>query len=183
MKTLTEVTPLKWNFDNAKAGLEGWEFGGVWSHQGKPKVEYDENIGGGSLKLSLDFTKDTEVSWSEVKLQNNFEDAININGYNLLSYDFIYDPEKMSMGSFKTKLYSNGAIDTYQDIQLENLEDIDGGLKKAKITVKFAGVNKDIDSLILAVIGVNSNYKGDIYIDNIELSQEKAENMYVEITE
>ena len=180
---LTEVTPLKWNFDNAKAGLEGWEFGGVWSHQGKPKVEYDENIGGGSLKLSLDFTKDTEVSWSEVKLQNNFEDAININGYNLLSYDFIYDPEKMSMGSFKTKLYSNGAIDTYQDIQLENLEDIDGGLKKAKITVKFAGVNKDIDSLILAVIGVNSNYKGDIYIDNIELSQEKAENIYVEITE
>lgn len=178
-----EVTSLKWNFDDESKGLEGWELGGVWAHQGNPEVEYDENICGGSLKLSLDFTKDTEVSWSEVKLQNNFEKSININGYNVLTYDFIYDPANMSMGSFKTKLYSNGAIDTYQDIKLENLEDVDGGLKKAKITVKFAGVNKDIDGLILAVIGVNSNYKGDIYLDNIELLQEKVESIYVDITE
>ena len=180
---IPEVTSLKWNFDDEDAGLEGWEFGGVWSHQGSPEVNYDKIVGDGSLKLSLDFTKDTEVSWSEVKLQNNFKEAININGYNILSYDFIYDPANMSMGSFKTKLYSNGAIDAYQDIKLEDLEDIDGGLKKARITVEFAGVNKEIDSLILAVIGVNSNYKGDIYIDNIELLQKEVDNIYVEITE
>ena len=180
---IPEVTSLKWNFDDEDAGLEGWEFGGVWAYQGSPEVNYDKTVGDGSLKLSLDFTKDTEVSWSEVKVQNNFKEAININGYNVLSYDFIYDPANMSMGSFKTKLYSNGAIDVYQDIKLEDLEDIGGGLKKARITVEFAGVNKEIDSLILAVIGVNSNYKGDIYIDNIELSQKEVDNIYVEITE
>ena len=71
----------------------------------------------------------------------------------------------------------------FDDIKLENLDDIDGGLKKAKVKVKFASVNKDIDTLTLAIIGVNTNYKGNIYIDNIELSQEKAEDIYVEITE
>lgn len=174
---------INWNFDNEEQETEGWNFGGVWAHQGNPEVSYDLNIGGGSLKLKLDFTNDIEATWSEVKLQNNFEYPININGYNVLTYDFIYSPSSMTMGSFKTKLYSDGAIDSYEDIKLLELEDIEGGLKKAKVKVKFPSVNKEIESLTLAIIGVNTDYKGDIYIDNIELSQEKVESIYVEITE
>lgn len=180
---LPEVTSLKWSFDDSLKECDGWNFAGVWAHQGNPEVSYDKNIGGGSIKLKLDFTNDTEASWSEVKLENKFKEKININEYNVLTYDFIYNPSEMTIGSFKTKLYSEGAIDTYDDIKLENLDDIDGGLKKAKVKVKFASVNKDIDTLTLAIIGVNTNYKGNIYIDNIELSQEKAEDIYVEITE
>ena len=180
---IPEVDSFKWNFDNEEQGTSGWNFDGVWAHQGNPEISYDSNIGEGSLKLNLDFTNDTETSWSEVKLQNNFSDSININGYNMLTYDFIYNPSSMTMGSFKTKLYSDGAIDSYEDIKLIELEDIEGGLKKAKVKVKFPSVNKDIENLTLAIVGVNTNYKGNIYIDNIEISQEKADGIYVDITE
>ena len=178
-----EVNTLTWSFDDEEQGICGWNFGGVWSHQGNPEVSYTSSIGNGALKLNLDFTNDTEVSWSEVKLQNDFKEKININGYNVLTYDFIYNPQSMTMGSFKTKLYSDGAIDSYEDIKLLELEDIEGGLKKATVKVKFPSVNKEIESLTLSIIGVNSNYKGDIYIDNIQLSQEKDESIYVDITE
>ena len=178
-----EVNTLTWSFDDEEQGMGGWNFGGVWSHQGNPEISYTSSIGNGALKLNLDFTNDTEVSWSEVKLQNDFKEKININGYNVLTYDFIYNPQSMTMGSFKTKLYSDGAIDSYEDIKLLELEDIEGGLKKARVKVKFPSVNKEIESLTLSIIGVNSNYKGDIYIDNIQLYQEKNESIYVDITE
>ena len=178
-----EVNTLTWSFDDEEEGICGWNLGGVWAHQGNPEVSYTSSIGNGALKLKLYFTNDTEVSWSEVKLQNDFKEKININGYSVLTYDFIYNPQSMTMGSFKTKLYSDGAVDSYEDIKLLEVEDIEGGLKKATVKVKFPSVNKDIESLTLSIIGVNSNYKGDIYIDNIQLSQEKDESIYVDITE
>ena len=180
-EVLPEVETVSWDFSDGTT--QGWGFEGVWAHTGKPEVSFEPTIGDGSLKLSLDFTNDTDASWSEVKLKNAFAEDMNINGYNMLTYDFIYNPANMTIGSFKTKLYSDGAIDTYTDIKLEELEDLDGGLKKAKATIKFPSVNKDISDLILAVIGVNTNYKGDIYLDNIQLSQEEVKNVYVDITE
>lgn len=183
-EVLPEVEALSWNFKDEEKGLSGWENGGSWDYKGNIDIAYDNDvIENGALKLTVDYSNNVETSWSEVKIQNNFSNSININGYNMLTYDFIYNPAAMTTGSFQTKLFINGAVDTYLPIKFENLEDVDGGLKKAKVTVKFGSANKDIDGIILGIIGANTDYKGDIFIDNIELSQEAAPDIYVEITE
>lgn len=175
---------LGWNFDNLENGTSGWDNGGSWDYKGNLDVSYDETtIGNGALKLNVDYSKNVETSWSEIKIQNNFENNIKMNGYNMLTYDFIYNPSCMITGSFQTKLFINGLVDTYVPIKFENLEDIDGGLKKAKVTVKFTSINKEVDGIIIGIIGSNTDYKGDIFIDNIELSKETTDDIYVDITE
>lgn len=175
---------LKWDFNDLGNGTADWENGGSWAYDGSLDIAYDESsIGDGSLKLSVDYSKNVSTSWSEIKIQNNFENDININGYNMLTYDLIYNPNSMTTGTFETKLFINGAVDTYVPISFENLEDVDGGLKKAKITIKFNSVNKDINGIIIGIIGSNTDYKGDIFIDNIELSKEVSDGIYVDITE
>lgn len=175
---------LGWNFDNLENGTSGWDNGGSWDYKGNLDVSYDETtIGNGALKLNVDYSKNVETSWSEIKIQNNFENHIKMNGYNMLTYDFIYNPSCMTTGAFQTKLFINGSVDTYVPIKFDNLEDIDGGLKKAKVTVKFTSINKEVDGIIIGIIGSNTDYKGDIFIDNIELSKETTDDIYVDITE
>lgn len=175
---------LAWDFNDAGKGASGWENGGSWAYDGELNISYDESaIGNGALKLNVDYSKNVATSWSEIKIQNNFENSININGYNMLTYDFIYNPSSMTTGSFQTKLFINGAVDTYVPINFENLEDIGGGLKKVKVTIKFNSANKYVDEIIIGIIGGNTDYKGDVFIDNIELSKEVSDDIYVDITE
>lgn len=181
---LTDVEVLSWSFNSSENGTDGWENGGSWDYKGNLDVSYDEvTIGDGALKLNVDYSNNVDTSWSEVKIQNNFLNSVNIGGYNVLTYDFIYNPGEMTTGSFQTKLFIDGVVDTYLPISFDNLEELDGGLKKAKITIKFSDVNKDINGVIIGIIGSNIDYKGDIFIDNIKLSKEESDDIYVDITE
>lgn len=181
---LVDHEELGWYFDSLESGTCGWENGGSWDYKGDLDVAYDEaKVGSGSLKLNVDYSNNIDTSWSEVKIQNNFDNNVNISGYNLLTYDFIYNPAAMTTGSFQTKLFINGVVDTYLPISFENVEDVEGGLKKAKVTIKFSGVNTDISGVIIGIIGSNTDYKGDIFIDSIEFSKEESEEIYVDITE
>ncbi|MDU4884161.1 CIA30 family protein [uncultured Clostridium sp.] len=170
------IENISWNFDNKEDGVCGWKAGGSWAYDGPINISY-ENF---SLKLEVDYSDNIENGWSEVKIQNNLEKPININGYNILTYDFIYNPNYMSTGSFQTKLSIDGAVDTSASINIENSIEIDGGLRKAKAIVKFKAVDKDIENITIGIVGSNVNYKGDIYIDNITLGVEEARDIYVE---
>ena len=61
------VEAMTWTFDNDD---EGWKYGGDWSYSGTKEVSYDENLK--ALKLGVDYSKNSEDSWSEFKLQNDF---------------------------------------------------------------------------------------------------------------
>ena len=179
---LPTVTDLEWNFN---IDASGWSYGGAWAYNGPTDnvVNYDAStIGSGALKLSVDYSNDSSVSWSEFKINNNLNSSIDFNGYNILTYDFIYNPSKMTQGAFQSKLFINGAVDSYDVINLDNATDIGDGLKKAKVTIKFDSKDVEIDAVTIGIIGANTNYKGDIYIDNIKLSQEAVEDIYVNKT-
>lgn len=72
------------------------------------------------IKLNVDYSGDSSVSWSEFKINNNLAAPIDFNGYNILTYDFIYNPSKMTQGGFQSKLFINGAVDSYDVINLDN---------------------------------------------------------------
>lgn len=178
---LPNVSDLEWSFNT---DVNGWSYGGAWDYKGPSDnvVGYDSTVGTGSLKLNVDYSGDSSVSWSEFKINNNLAAPIDFNGYNILTYDFIYNPSKMTQGGFQSKLFINGAVDSYDVINLDSSEDVGNELKKAKVTIKFDSKDVDINSITIGIIGASTNYKGDIYIDNIKLSQEAVEDIYVNKT-
>ncbi len=177
---LPAVKPIEWNFDNEGIGIDSWKYGGGYQYSsGEPKVSYDKTVGAGSIRLDVDYSKDSKITWSEVKLQNDLSEPINFNGYNKLTYDFIYDSSKMATGGFKTKLYIENAVNKDMDINLDNAEDLGNNLKKVNVTVEFNSKDVEINSIILSTVGVSTNYVGPIYIDNISFGQTIAEDVYV----
>ena len=180
---LPVIDELCWDFDNSAEGVTGWSDGGNWDYSGEKIISYDENtIGSGSLKLALDYSNDSASNWSEAKININFPEAYNFNGYNMFTCYFVYDPSAMSTGAFNIKLFIENAVDTYEQVKLSAAEDIGNGLKKVKFSLKFNNKDVDIDSITLGIIGVGTDYKGNIYLDNIVFGQYDAEDIYVERT-
>lgn len=177
-----DVTSIAWNFDDATKALDRWSYGGNWDYAGVTEsvVNYDESSK--SMKLSLDYSNNSTTSWSEFKVINNLSKTTSFKGYNKLTYDFIYDPSKMSKGGFMSKLYISGVADTNSSINLDKAEDYGNGLKKVKVTLNFKATDASADSIILGIIGSNTDYKGNIYIDNIVVGYEKVVDLYVEKT-
>ena len=173
------VKSMEWTFDKSS---DGWMYEGKWAYNGPEEdiVRYNENLK--ALELGVDFTKDSESSWSEVKIKNQLSETKNIKEYNVVKYDFIYNPDLMTKGSFKTKLFINNGPAKDTDINLSNTEDLGDGVEKVQATISFDNTDVDIDSIVLSIIGSNTDYKGNIYIDNIAFGQEVQEEVYVEKT-
>ncbi|WP_330394905.1 hypothetical protein, partial [Clostridioides difficile] len=103
---LPEVNKLKFDFSD---GLDGWNFGGTWDYKKDVEVEHDTTVGDGSLKMALDFSEYKSLSWSEVKIEKKYnEEKLDFNGYNKITFDLIYETDKMISGLFKAKLFIDG---------------------------------------------------------------------------
>ena len=178
---LPSVNDLAWNFD---ADISGWKYEGAYQYTGPSDnvVNYDSSVGTGSMKLDVDYSNDSTESWSEFKISKTLDQATSFNGYNMLTYDFIYDPSKMTTGGFQTKLFITDSLNTYGSIDLDNAVDVGNGLKKAQVTLKFTSQNVEASSITIGIIGASTNYKGSIYVDNIKLGQEQVQDKYVDKT-
>lgn len=174
---LPKVEPIKWTFDDSD---QGWKYGGSYSYAGTESVNFDSDKK--ALKLDVDYSKNVGDSWSEFKIENKLDSPININGYNVLKYDFIFNPKSMTTGQFNTKLFITGGPQKDVVIDLANAEDLGNGLKKAQATIGFDNFNINVDSITIGIVGSNTDYKGKLYIDNITLDQEAKEHIYVEKT-
>ncbi|MDS0524591.1 CIA30 family protein [Clostridium sp. SHJSY1] len=172
---------LEWNFENADKGVDGWKYEGNWDYQGKTDVSYDnDTISTGALKVSLDYSKDSTSSWSEVKLGNYFNTSFDFTGCNALSYDLYYDPDSMSQGSFMTKLFIKDAVESNSNIDFDDSEDAGNGLRKVTVKVRFDSKSINIGGLSLGLVGAKTDYKGDVYIDNIKFLKEDVKDIYVD---
>lgn len=179
---ISSVSPIQWNFDS---DANGWSYGGQWAYNGPidSVINYDASTtGSGALKLSLDYSKDSGASWSEFKISKDLGAATSFNGYNVLTYDFIYNPSEMTTGKFQTKFSAGDSLSATGEIDLNNLENVGNGLKKAQVKIQFVPQNIEATSVTLGIVGSNTDYKGDIYIDNVKFDQEKVVDGYVEKT-
>lgn len=181
---LPDVGDLEWKFDDSTKDLDGWAYNGGYQYSGSTEnvVNYDSSVGGGSIKLDVDYSKDSAISWSEFKISKTLDEETSFNGYNILTYDFVYDPAKMTSGGFQTKLFITNSLNTYGLIDLSNATDAGNGLKKAQVALKFTSQDVNAGSITIGIIGSNTDYKGNLYIDNIRLSQEQVADKYVKLT-
>ncbi|AEY67866.1 glycosyl hydrolase [Clostridium sp. BNL1100] len=177
---IPQVDPVTYTFDNAK-DVDGWSTIDGYEYSGGVKISHNTSVGNGSMQLDLDYSQNSSSGWSEAKVLYSFGAAKELNGYNNFKFDFIYNPQNMTSGSFKAKL-SAGIIQANTDISLSKAEDYGNGLKKVTAEIEFASTKNSVDNFILGIVGSSTNYVGPMYIDNITFSQKSQENIYVNAT-
>lgn len=170
--------------DEAQANQWEGETGYQYSHGGneaaKPNIAYDANGEDGRLKVSLDYTANSKETWSEAKVKFTPKTAADISNYNQLSVDLIY-PENSNIS--KMKFFSDGTINKDCNIDTSEAVDAGNGYKKVTVTMGFSPSTTPLKDVTIGIIGVNSSFKGDVYLDNLTLSQKDASADYTKITE
>ncbi len=177
----TEIKVIE-DFQN-ETSIENWngETGYQYFHgtdqNSAPEISYDES---GRLKVSLDYTKNSGESWSEAKIKyTSPENGIVVKGYNTISVDVIYPEGENSIS--KIKMYSNGVIDKDTAIDEEDAVLLGDGYKKVTVTIGFSATEEELRELTIGLIGSGSNFKGDVYLDNLTLLNKNDIDGYVKI--
>ena len=170
------------SFDNESA-MSSWagETGYQYFHGGDsnatPDISYDSNEG--RLKVSLNYSKNSEESWSEAKVKYTNADGVDVSNYNQVSVDFIYSGEN-PVG--KMKFYTDGIINKDCTVDTTDAKDLGNGLHKVTVTIGFSPTETPLKDLTIGLIGVNSSFIGDVYLDNLVLSQKNESEDFVKIT-
>lgn len=164
---------------NLWAGETGYQYFHGGEENAAPKCSYDANGGDGRLKVSLDYTANSGESWSEAKVKFTPETPADISNYNQVSVDLIY-PENSNIS--KIKFFSNSGINKDTSIDSSEAADAGNGYKKVTVTLGFSPSATPMDDLTIGLIGANSSFAGDVYLDNLILSQKDASGDFVTIT-
>ena len=164
--------------DNFEDGTcDDWANGGAWQYTNSIVNSVAEYNSSKMMKVDLDYTGMGSCSWSEAKLENKFAKSFDISAYNLLTFDYYY-PAAMS-GS-KIKIFSNAGIN--KEAEITEVETLSDGMIHAKAQVRFSPTDKGLADLTIGFVGVNTEFKGSVYVDNITLSQYNATGDFVKIT-
>ena len=181
--TKQEPTVLSNLNDASQVSLWAGETGYQYFHGGEenaaPELSYDANGGDGRLKVSLNYTANSGESWSEAKVKFTPETPADISNYNQVSVDLIY-PENSNIS--KIKFFSNSGINKDTSIDSSEAADAGNGYKKVTVTLGFSPSATPMDDLTIGLIGANSSFAGDVYLDNLILSQKDASGDFVTIT-
>ena len=160
-----------------------------WQYENNITIAKESLNDSNQLKLGLDYTGCEGYTWSEAKISTSFEDGLDVSAYNLLTYEITY-PEAFD-GYFKAKVFAKDANNytTEADAIINNegsikVTDESNGMKTATVTVNFSPTSeKKITNITIGIVGVNTSFVGDVYIDNITLSQYNTSGDFVDITE
>lgn len=174
------------SFDNESA-MSSWagETGYQYFHGGDsnatPDISYDANEAAkdGRLKVSLNYSKNSKESWSEAKVKYTNADGVDVSNYNQVSVDLIYSGEN-PVG--KMKFYTDGIINKDCTVDTTDAKDLGNGLHKVTVTMGFSPTETPLKDLTIGLIGVNSSFIGDVYLDNLVLSQKNESEDFVKIT-
>lgn len=159
----------------------GWAQESGWQYGNSVTVAVAEKNSSKQLKVGLDYTGCETYTWSEAKIKKNFA-GIDVSAYNRLIFELTYPAE---FGSFKTKVFAQNSDSATEIINKEGtmeVSDLEDGMKKAVVTVKFSPNTASLTDLIIGIVGVNTSFIGDVYLDNIVLSQYDSNADFVEIT-
>lgn len=177
-----EVTRI-WDFED---GTQGWVYDDSWSgdsYKGEGSCTYDEEKR--MLKLNLDYSLNIDNSYSQTGICLSEEEGIDYSPYKALSFDLYYDPSAFTTGKLIAKAFSNNIFGDQSCIIHETPSEEVDGLRLVNVTLscdeKYTQREKP-GKLMLLLIGEYTDYHGDIWIDNIILSNVKKEKFLKETT-
>lgn len=173
----------QWDFSD---GTQGWEYDDSWSgdsYTGESTFEWDADKE--MLKLSLDFSGNMDNGYSQTAICLAVGSGLDYSGCGGLDFDFYYDPAAYTTGDFTIKAFSDNIFRDQSCVISQSLPEEVDGLKMVNVSLSC---NRDYTNrehpkkLMLQIIGNYTDYKGDIWIDNISLRTQKRERFLVEST-
>lgn len=157
---------------------EGWDYYHGGTANSVPEISYDS--ANQRLQVTLDYSANAASTWSEAKVTFTPADAADISSYNQLSVDFIYPDE---LDGTKMKFFADGIINKDTTVDESIAEDLGNGMKKVTVTMGFSPVSTPLSSFTIGIIGYQTSFKGNVYLDNLVLSQKNEAEDFVKITE
>lgn len=151
-----------------------------------PHISYDSK--NGWLKVGLDYSANSRETWSEAKVKCTASTPISIQNYNQLSVDMIYQGDKPLPAKVKFFAKSvedpdndNGVINVDGAVDLSNVIELENGYKKVKVTLSIKPQECTVQEITVGLIGYLTDATGEVYLDNLTLSQKSVADDYVEI--
>ncbi len=168
--TSTENVLKAWTFDSTDEGFTyntGWDYN--YSGSANTFIAADQ----GMLKIAVDYSKDDAQSWSQMAVTSWDSNGMNLTGANKITLDFFYEGDKLTTGGFTLKAYGfSGAISKDITVDTVNAVSMYGNIKKAAVEFTFTDLANDanaVNDMAIAIIGNNTNYFGNIWIDNLKI--------------
>ena len=165
---------VTWDFSQ---DIAGWSYNTGWDSDGYTGTEntsavWDETSQ--SLKATVDYSQDSDQSWSQLGISYWNNDGLDLIGAQKMTLDVTYDPDCKTTGSLRMKAYtSDDGINLDVPIDEAASVETEDGLMKNQITLDFNALTEAnggaVQGLTLALIGVNTDYQGDIFIDNVTI--------------
>ncbi len=167
-----------------------WTVGDKYQYDGESKIE-NKTVGDKKfLVATVDYSKNANTGWSEPKFDYVHPEQVqSLKGYNAFVADVYYKPADKTGGSFGVKLYAKSPVTQSEIINSDaplpegEAVDIPGleGYYKAQFVMekKFDGA---FQNLRFSIVGKNTDYVGEIYLDNMRFTKITAPDIYVDST-
>lgn len=178
-----------WDFEDNTT--QGWEFDKSWAADYKGPAENVCSAEDGKLKVQMDYSQNTSDGWIQPAISISPEGGIDASGASALELEMYYDANAMTTGNITLKPVSEtDSVKLFKDqtlnIQNVTAEDVENGLKKAvfrfEVNTEEAAKTEKPDKLMILLVGNNTDYKGNLYFDNIRLYTPVVEDVYVDAT-
>ena len=171
------------DFESAQLGTDGgWEQESGWQYANGLTRKVVSYAGSQMLELGLDYTGCGGYTWSEAKIKKNFAEGMDVSAYNRLTFTLIAPKE---FSGFKTKVFGKNSDSEEVIIEKEGVietTDLGDGTVKADVIVSFSPNAEKLTDLTLGIVGVSTTFVGNVYLDDIRLSQYNAAADFVDIT-
>ncbi len=163
-----------------------WVVAEPYEYSGESKIE-NRTVGDKKfLTLTMDYSKDAEKGWSEAKFDYTHPSPVStLRGYNAFVADIYYKPADKTGGNFEIKLFSNSpkindntAIPEGEPVDIPGME----GYYKAEYVLNLRLTEGAFQNLTFGFVGKNTDFKGDIYLDNMRFTKIVAPDVYVDST-
>ena len=134
-------------------------------------IAYDEEKE--ALKVDLDYSADTDQSWSEAKVNTwTVEEGIDLSQTNQLRFDMTYPKEYEGFGikifGNNYNLGSDAIIEG--EASIKNKVDNGDGTITAKIILQYKkGITTPLNSICIGFVGKYSDFVGSVWIDNVAI--------------
>ncbi len=170
-----------------KVGLEeesGWYYGSGWEWQYSGADNSSVTQENGMVKATVDFSADSGYSYSKMAISYYSDDGVSLEGVNQVTLDFYYDEANMTSGSFQMTFYSDVLQLGETAVDMSAAETVEDTLKKVSVTLTGDSASGSVNGITFCLIGVNTNYQGDLWLDNVQFAQGDAdeEDVYVNST-
>lgn len=163
-----------------------WVVAEPYLYSGESKIE-NRTVGDKKfLTMTVDYSKDSEKGWSEAKFDYTHPSQVStLKGYNAFVADVYYKPTDKTAGTFDIKLFSNSpAMNDNAGIPEGEPVDIPGleGYYKAAFVLDKRFGEGAFQNLTFGFVGKNTDFQGDIYLDNMRFTKITAPDVYVDST-